>query len=112
MKGVPLMTQNHQQPESRQLFALLHTRREEILALAAQYGASNLRIFGSVARGEADHASDIDVLVDLAPGRSLLDLGGLAMDMSDLLACPVDVGTTAMLKPRIRERVIREALPL
>lgn len=69
-------------------------------------------MFGSVARGTADEASDIDFLVDLEPGRSLLDLGGLLMDLRELLGANVDVATPAMLKPRIRERILREAVPL
>ena len=59
-------------------------KREAILALAARYGASNVRVFGSVAEGKADDASDVDFLVDMEPGRSLLDLGGLLMDLQDL----------------------------
>lgn len=91
---------------------LLQTKRDEILTLAAHHGASNVRVFGSVARGEAHNDSDIDFLVDLDPDRSLLDLGGLLMDLRDLLEVPVDVGTEAMLKTRIRERVLAEAVPL
>lgn len=94
------------------LETLLSTRRQEILALAARHGASNVRVFGSVARGEAGPASDIDLLVDLEPGRDLLDLGGLLMDLRDLLQVPVDVGTEPMLKERIRARVLSEAVPL
>jgi len=90
----------------------LKNKREEILQLAARYGARNVRIFGSVARGEARPDSDVDVLVDLEPGRSLLDLGGLLMDLQDLLGCRVDVVTERGLRPRIRERVLREAVPL
>ena len=95
-----------------ELEALIQARRDQILALAARYGASNVRIFGSVARGEARPDSDIDLLVDLEPGRTLLDLGGLLMDLRDLLQVLVDIGTEAMLKDRIRERVAREAVPL
>lgn len=91
---------------------LLVAKRDEILALAKRWGAHNVRVFGSVARGEADEASDLDLLVDLEPGRSLLDLGGLLMDLCDLLDVPVDVATEGMLKARIRERVAREAVPL
>lgn len=87
-------------------------RREEILRTAERYGARNVRIFGSVARAEAGHDSDVDVLVDLEPGRSLFDLGGLLMELQDLLGCRVDVVTEQGLRPRIRERVLREAVPL
>ncbi len=91
---------------------LLRSKREEILRLASQHGARNVRIFGSVARGEADERSDVDLLVDLEPGRSLLDLGGLLMDLRDLLRRNVDVVTERGLKARIRSRVLHEAVPL
>lgn len=87
-------------------------RREQILRIAAKHGARNVRIFGSVARGEADVNSDIDILVDLEPGRSLFDLGGLLYDLEDLLQMRVDVVTEQGLRPRIRERVLREAVSL
>lgn len=93
-------------------FDELKIRREAIAMIARRYGARNLRVFGSVVRGEADAASDIDFLVELEPGRSLFDLGGLLMDLQEHLHCKVDVTTPAMLKPRIRERVLREAMPL
>lgn len=67
--------------------------RQEILSLAQKYGARNIRIFGSVARGDTQKDSDIDVFVDLESGRSLLDHGGLLMDLQDLLGCRVDVVT-------------------
>ncbi|MGH6896896.1 MAG: nucleotidyltransferase family protein [Geminicoccaceae bacterium] len=82
------------------------------MAIAERYGARDLRLFGSVVRGEADAVSDIDFLVELEPGRSLFDLGGLLMELQEHLHCKVDVMTPAMLKPRIRERVLREAMPL
>ncbi|MBI4468214.1 MAG: nucleotidyltransferase family protein [Acidobacteria bacterium] len=91
---------------------ILKEKREEVLEIAARYGAQNVRIFGSVARGEADAESDLDVLVDLEPGRSLFDLGGLLMDLRDLLGCEVDVVTEKGLRARIRDRVLREAVPL
>ncbi len=69
-------------------------------------------VFGSVVRGEADTRSDIDFLVELEPGRSLLDLGGLLMDLQEHLRCKVDVMTPAMMKPRVRERALREAAAL
>jgi predicted nucleotidyltransferase len=91
---------------------LLREKREDILRIAAQYGASNVRVFGSVARGEADEQSDIDLLVDLEPGRSLFDLGGLWVDVQDLLGYDVDVVTAKGLRERIREQVMKEALAL
>lgn len=87
-------------------------RRGEILELARRHGAHNVRVFGSVARGEADAASDVDFLVDLEPGRSLLDLGGLVMDLADLLHRPVDVVTTRGLRARMHQRVLNEAIPV
>ena len=91
---------------------LLQEKREDILRIATKRGASNVRIFGSIARGEADAESDIDLLVDLEPGRSLFDLGGLLMDLQDLLGHKVDVVTEKGLRERIREHVLKEALPL
>lgn len=88
------------------------TKRDQIIAIAAKYGASNVRVFGSVARGEADEKSDVDFLVDLEKGRSLFDLGGLWSDLNDLIACGADVATEGCLKERIRPRVLREAVPL
>src|SRR3954452_14465089 len=90
----------------------LRNRRDEILRLAAQHGARHVRVFGSVARGEADERSDVDFLVDLEKGRSLFDLGGLLMDLQDLLGRPVDVVTEKGLKARIRDRILEEAVPL
>lgn len=92
--------------------SLLKARRQEILSTAARRGAYNVRVFGSVARGEARPDSDLDLLVDLEPGRSLLDLGGLLMDLEALMNCQVDVVTEKGLRERIRERVLREAISL
>lgn len=91
---------------------LLEANREKILNAAARRGARNIRVFGSVARGEADALSDVDFLVELEPDRSLLDLGGLLMDLQDLLGCRVDVVTPKGLRQRIRRRVLAEAVPL
>jgi predicted nucleotidyltransferase len=91
---------------------LVKEKREEILRLASRYGAHDVRVFGSTARGEADRGSDIDFLVELETGRSLLDLGGLQMELESLLGCRVDVVTARGLKARIRERVLREAMPV
>jgi predicted nucleotidyltransferase len=91
---------------------LLQSKRQEILGLAARHGAKKIRVFGSVARGEATPESDVDFLVEMEPGRSLFDMGGLLMDLQDLLGCKVDVVTEKGLRPRIREKVLREAVPL
>lgn len=89
--------------------AELRTRREKILELAARHGARNLRVFGSVARGDADERSDVDFLVDMDVGRSLLDMGALLMDLEDLLGCDVDVVTESGLRDRVRPRALAEA---
>ena len=89
---------------------LLKEKQREILGLAAKYGARNVRVFGSVARGKADDQSDVDFLVEMEPGRSLLDLGGLQAELEALLGCPVDVVTEKALKPRIRSRILAEAV--
>ena len=91
---------------------LVQARREDILRTASQHGAYNVRVFGSVARGEDDEKSDIDFLIDMEDGRSLLDLGGLLIDLEELLGCRVDVITEKGLKERIRDRVLQEAIPL
>ena len=90
----------------------LREKREEILRVAARNGARNVRVFGSVARGEADSLSDIDFLVEMEPGRSLLDLGGLQAELEALLGCHVDVVTEKSLKARLRGRVLAEAIPV
>ena len=90
----------------------LRAHREEILHLARRYGANNVRVFGSVARGEAGSRSDVDFLVEFESDRSLLDHGGLLMDLQDLLGCEVDVVSEGGMRPRFRERVMREAVLL
>ena len=100
---------------------VLRGKRGRLLDLAARHGAHNLRVFGSVARGEADAGSDLDFLVDLEPGRSLIDLepgrslidlGALLVDLQAEFGSPVDVVTEAGLRPIMRERVLRDAVPL
>lgn len=91
---------------------LLQSKRVDILAIAARHGATSIRVFGSTARGTATPASDIDFLVELEPGRTLLDLGGMLMDLQDLLDLPVDVVTPNSLNERIRQQVLDEAQSL
>lgn len=91
---------------------IIGDKRDAILTLAAKHGARNVRIFGSVADGSADEASDVDFLVEMEPGRSLLDLGGLLMDLQNLLGRKVDVVTDTGLRNRIRQRVQEQAVPL
>ena len=91
---------------------IIADKKEQILGLAAKYGASNVRVFGSVANGTADRNSDIDFLVDLEKGRSLFDLGGLLMDLQQLLNRKVDVVTENGLHWYIKERILSEAIPI
>ncbi|MBZ5623879.1 MAG: nucleotidyltransferase domain-containing protein [Acidobacteriia bacterium] len=86
--------------------------RDEILRAAAHRGARNVRVFGSVARGDNDEDSDIDFLVEMEPGRTLFDLSGLLLDLESLLHVHVDVVTERGLRPKVRDRVLSEALPL
>ena len=90
----------------------LRDRRQELLGIAARHGASNVRVFGSVLRGDAAAGSDVDFLVSLDDRRSLLDLGGLLMDLRDALGCEVDVVTDTGLRERIRDDVLAIAAPL
>ncbi len=91
---------------------LLAEKRAAILAIARTHDAEGVRVFGSTVRGEAGPRSDIDILVDLEPGRSLLDLVAMKQDLEDLLGRKVDVLTEAAISRYIREQVLREAVPL
>jgi uncharacterized protein len=91
-------------------FEHLRERRDEILEIASRHGVSNVRVYGSVARGEANDSSDIDLLVDVENGRSLFDLGAFYMDLRDLLGYEVDLGTE--IKPRLRADIEAEVVPL
>jgi predicted nucleotidyltransferase len=88
---------------------IIGDKRDAILALAAKYGASNVRVSGAIAEGEATEASDVDFLVDIEPGRGLFDLGGLLMDLQELLGREVDVATEPALHWYVRERVMYQA---
>src|ERR1700674_1522924 len=87
-------------------------RRDEILRLAKRRGAHSLRVFGSVARGESNESSDLDLLVAWEPARSLLDHSGLVQDLQDLLGIKVHVGTEKSLHWYVRDRILREVTPL
>lgn len=91
---------------------LLIKHYPDVQAIAARYGARRLRVFGSVARGEADAQSDLDLLIELEPGRSLFDLGGLVYDLGHLLGCRVDVVTEGALAGPFRDAVLRDAMLL
>ena len=91
---------------------MLSERRDDVLALAASYGATNLRVFGSVARGEDQFSSDVDLLADFPPGTSLLTVIGLEQGLCDLLGVAVDVGPADALREDIRQSVLAEARPL
>jgi predicted nucleotidyltransferase len=91
---------------------LVKEKRGEILRIASRYGAHDVRVFGSVARGESERGSDVDFLVELEAGRSLLDLGGLQMELEELLGCKVDVVTENGLYWLLRRRILKEAQPL
>ena len=90
----------------------LKEKRNQILTIANRYGARNVRIFGSIVRGEGKRDSDLDILVELEPGRSLLDIIAIKQDLEDLLDCKVDVVTEAALSPYIRDEVLSQVVSL
>jgi len=90
----------------------IRDHRDEILRLARAHGAHNLRLFGSAARGDDRPDSDLDLLVEMEPGRSLVDHVALKQDLEELLGHDVDVVTEQSLHPRLRDRVLREAVSL
>ena len=91
---------------------LIQNHRRQILDLAGKHGLEKVRIFGSMARGDATELSDVDLLVAAPEGTSGLALGGLLMDVSELLDRKVDVVTERSLRPALRDRILREAVPL
>ena len=91
---------------------LLQNRREDIQRIAAKHGAYNIRIFGSVARGEAGVESDVDFLIEKGPTTSSWFPAGLVLDLEELLGRRVEIVTEKALNPYLRERVLREAIPL
>lgn len=98
------------QPDDATTLETLRQRRQEILAVVAKHGALNLRVYGTVARGEATWKSDVDVLVDIEDGRSLLDLAALHLELEDMLGFRVEIATD--VRPRFRDRVHAEAVIL
>jgi len=94
------------------IYQRIEEKRDEILRVAIHHGARNIRLIGSVARGEAGADSDLDLLVDLDQGRTLLDHAALILDLEALLGCKVDVATERGLRERAKNRVLKEAIPL
>ena len=99
----------HWTPIRRNMHAVIETHRAEIRAIAERFGFKDVCVFGSMARGDADERSDVDLLVTLPPGKSGLILGALLMDVQDLLGRRVDVVTKRCLHPAFRGRVLNEA---
>jgi hypothetical protein len=91
---------------------VLNAKREEILRIAASHGARNVRVFGSVARGDDDAHSDVDFLVEMESGKSLLDRASLLVELETLLGRKVDVATDRTLKPGIKERALKDAIAI
>lgn len=99
-------------PHRRVTLAEVRAHRDEIYRIAAEHGVRTVRVFGSVARGEADDDSDLDLLVDIEPHTSMWDLSGFALDVEGLLNVFTQVTTPNGLKARMRDRVLAEAVPV
>lgn len=112
MASPPAVSDLLAEPRRRVTLEEVRSRRDEILAAGERHGVARVRVFGSVARGDATESSDLDLLVDVAPGRSLLDLASFAIEVQDLMAVFTQVVTVAGLRERIRPRVLDEAVPL
>ena len=91
---------------------LVNRKRRQIVRVASSHGGLSVRVFGSAARGDTKPGSDVDILLRLEPGRTLLDLVAIKQDLEDLLGCSVDVLTEAAISPYIREQVLKEAISL
>lgn len=91
---------------------VLYQKREDIRRIAAKHGATNIRVFGSVARDQAKQSSDLDLLIDVGPNTSSWFPAGLILDLENLLGCRVEVVIENGLNPQIRERVVSEAIPI
>lgn len=90
----------------------LKNYRDDIIAIAEQYHAPNIRVFGSTVRGQATAESDVDFLIDVSPEQTLFDLIRLTRSLKELLGCEVDVAQSTVLHPKIRDDVLRSAIPL
>ncbi len=106
------MSEKAEKSRAMDINRVLDEKREEILLIAKGYGADNVRIFGSLARGDYGPESDVDLLVDLEPGRNLFDLGGFLYEVRELLGIPVDVVTEKGLRDHVKSNVLKEAVPL
>jgi predicted nucleotidyltransferase len=91
---------------------IVEEKRDEILAIAERFGARNVRVFGSVARGDADEDSDVDLVVEFDDDSSLMDHAAMMLELEALLGRRVDIAPEKCLRPRVKERVEREAVPL
>jgi uncharacterized protein len=99
-------------PSGAQQIQRLRQQREAVIAAVAAHGGSNVRVFGSVARGEARTGSDLDLLIDLPERSGFLTLGAIARDVERLVGVEVDVVPASALRPTYRDRILAEALPL
>lgn len=91
---------------------MLLKKRDDVLAIAGRYGGRKIRVFGSRVKGHAGPASDVDILLELEAGRSLLDIVAIKQDLAELLGCEVDVVTESALSPYIRDEILKEAVSL
>jgi len=99
-------------PRRRVTLGEVRARAAELVEIGERYGVHNIRVFGSVARGDADESSDLDLLVDVQPGHGLLSLSGFAVEVEDALQVLTQIATVEGLKPRLRARVAAEAVPV
>lgn len=101
-----------QEKANMNISELLQQKRRQVLEIAQGHGARNVRLFGSVARGETTETSDLDLLIEMETGRSLLDIVAIKQDLEELLGCRVDVVTEAAISPYLRDKVLQEAVRL
>jgi uncharacterized protein len=101
-----------QEKANMNISELLQQKRRQVLEIAEGHGARNIRLFGSVARGEETESSDLDLLIEMDSGRGLLDVIAIKQDLEELLGCKVDVVTEAAISPYLRDKVLHEAVSL